>query len=233
MGARFGEEEVLEGASFEAPDEAACDDLCRMTVGLFLLTPVAAKTTGFLFPDRWLFSPDRRPPDERETVEALGVDTATSSLKRVVVDLRAEVPATGIRDSIGVEPSSKMTASSLLAAFLELNSLDFGIKTEEPMKDELEPELEFFSIGGGRVVIVRLFSFGWVVAFADARRGLWGVGVIETSSDPSSSSLRGLGWGEAGEPTRAVLVGVFDRVPASYSPKLFEERGDGFGVVLM
>ena len=101
------------------------------------------------------------------------------------------------------------------------------------MNDELELELSFFSIGGGRVVLVRLFSFESVVAFADVRRGLWGVGVTDTSSTPSSSFLRGLGWGEAGEPDSAVLVGVFDRVPASYSPKLFEERGDGFGVVLM
>lgn len=101
------------------------------------------------------------------------------------------------------------------------------------MKDELEPELEFFSIGGGRVVLVRLFSFRWAVASAVIRRGLWGVGVTDTSSIPSPSSSRGLDRGEAGEPDSAVLVGVVDRVPASYSPKLLEERGDGFGVVLM
>ena len=113
--AKSGEDDVLETGYLKAPKDEACDDLWRMIGGLLLLAPVLATTTGFLLPDRWLLSPDERPPDDRETVGTFGIDTATSSLKRVVVDLRVDLPAMGASGSMGVGSSSNVTAPSMLA----------------------------------------------------------------------------------------------------------------------
>lgn len=118
---KSGDDEALEPGYLKAPKDEACDDLWRMIGGLLLLAPVLATTTGFLLPGRWLLSPDERspderPPDDRETVGSFGIDTATSSLKRVVVDLRAGLPAMGASGSMDVGSSSNVTAPSMLAS---------------------------------------------------------------------------------------------------------------------
>ena len=183
--AKLGEEEVLEGGSLPAPKEATCDDRCRMTGGLLLLAPVLATTMGFRLPGRWLLSPDKRAPESRVTVGALGIDTATSSLKRVVVDLRADFPPVGTDDSVGVGSSSKAAVPSLPIAAANDKSGEVGDEIEGLLDGRLGPELDFLRIGGGRIAVVRLFSFDLLVACGDVSKGLWGVGVTEVSSTSS------------------------------------------------
>lgn len=180
-----GEDEALEPGFLKAPKDEACDDLWRMIGGLLLLAPVLATTTGFLLPDRWLLSPDERPPDDREAVDSFGIDTATSSLKRVVVDLRADLPVMGASGSIGLGSSSNVTAPSMPAPVADHDPWEAGDRIEELLDGRLEPELTFLSIGGGLLVVVRLFSFGLIVASDDALEGLRGVGVTEVSSNSS------------------------------------------------
>ena len=149
-----------------------CDNLCRMIGGLLLLAPVLATTIGFLLPDRWLLSPDRRLPDDRETIDALGMDTATSSLKRVVFDLRTGLPAMGACGSVGVESSSNVTSPSMPVSAVDDDPWEAGERIDELLDGRLEPELNFLRIGGGRAVIVRLFSLDLTVASGDASEGL-------------------------------------------------------------
>ena len=107
-----------------------------------------------------------------------------------------------------------------------------GDKIDGLLDGRLEPELDFLSIGGGRTVVVRLFSFRLMKASGDASEGLWGVGVTEVSSD-SSLPRTGPAEGKAGEVDTALLVEVVERAWLTELPRFLEERGDGVGVVLM
>ena len=200
-----------------------------MIGGLLLLAPVLATTIGFLLPDRWLLSPDRRLPDDRETIDALGMDTATSSLKRVVFDLRADLPAMGACGSVGVESSSNVTSPSMPVSAVDDDPWEAGERIEELLEGRLEPELNFFRIGGGRAVVVRLFSFDLIVASGDASEGLWGVGVTEVSSKSSLPWTRPA----LGEAETALLVETMERASLTERPRFLEDRGDGVGVVLI
>ena len=154
-----------------------------------------ATTTGFLLQDFWLLSPEDDLPvfslaDLITDVEGLGIDTATSSLKRVVTDLRGvAVPPDGIRaECVGVASSSRTTASSFSPMALDFTSLDDAGETvanfeELPPEPEVEPELDFFSIGGGRMEgLDPRFSFKLELPFVPAESGLVGVGVTELAS---------------------------------------------------
>lgn len=210
--------------------EEICDILCRMIGGLLLLAPVLATTIGFLLPDRWLLSPDRRLPDDRETIDAFGIDTATSSLKRVVFDLRADLSAMGAcGSSVGVGSSSNVTSASMPVSAVDDDPWEAGERIDELLDGRLEPELNFLRIGGGRAVVVRLFSFGSIVASGNTAEGLVGVGVTEVSSTSSLPSIRpALGVAET-----AVLVETMERASLTERPRFLEDRGDGVGVVLI
>ena len=227
--AKFGDDEVREGGSFKVLKEEICDNLCRMIGGLLLLAPVLATTIGFLLPDRWLLSPDRRLPDDRETIDALGIDTATSSLKRVIFDLRADLPAMGACGSVGVESSSNVTSPSMPVSAVDDDPWEAGERIDELLDGRLEPELNFLRIGGGRAVVVRLFSFGLIVASGDASEGLVGVGVTEVSSTSSLPWIRPA----VGEVETGLLVGTMERASLIERPRFLEDRGDGVGVVLI
>ena len=82
------------------------------------------------------------------------------------------------------------------------------------------------------MVVVRLVSFGLMVASEDAPEGLWGVGVTEVSSN-SSLHLTGPASGEADEADRALSVEVVERVSLTELLRFLDDRGDGVGVVLM
>ena len=227
--AKFGEDEVREGESFIVLKEEICDSLCRMIGGLLLLAPVLATTIGFLLPGRWLLSPDRRLPDDREIADALGIDTATSSLKRVVLDLRADLSAMGAYGSVGVESSSNVTSPSMPVSAVDGDPWETGERIDELLDGRLEPELNFLRIGGGRAVVGRLFSFDLVVASGGTSEGLWGVGVTELSSTSS------LPWIESalGEVETALLLETTERASLTERPRFLEDRGDGVGVVLI
>lgn len=188
--ARFEYEEVLELPRDEVPN-----DFRRPMAGLILLAPVLATTIGFLLPDFGMLSPDDDLPvfslaDRITAVEGLGMDTATSSLNRVAVDLRlgADLPNGASIGSVGVGLTSTMTASSFSAGGLDSTSRDdaggiVAILEDLPLEPEPEPELDFFSIGGRRVDVVDLrFSFERVLLCTPAERGLVGVGVTELAS---------------------------------------------------
>ena len=178
--ARFEYDEVLEFPRDEVPD-----DFRRPIAGLFLLAAVLATTTEFLFPDLWMLSPDEDLPvfslaDRITVVEDLGIDTATSSLKRVVVDLRleADLPDGVSVDSVGVGLSSKTTTSSFSAGGLDSIFRDdagerAAILEDLPLEPETEPELESLNVGGG--CVTRSLR-------ERAARGLEGVGVTELAS---------------------------------------------------
>ena len=121
-------------------------------------------------------------------VEGLGIDTATSSLKRVIPDLRvvAVFPGVVIVERVGVGPSSR-TASSSSPIELDLASLDDARDTAAnfetlPPEPEVESELDFFSIGGGRIGGLDGFSFELELAFVPTASGLVCVGVSELDS---------------------------------------------------
>ena len=200
-----------------------------MIGGLLLLAPVLATTIGFLLPDRWLLSPDKRLPDDRETIDALGIDTATSSLKRVVFDLRADLSAMGAGGSVGVESLSYMTSPSMPVSAADGDTWEAGGRIDELLDGRLEPELNFLRIGGGRAVVVRLFSVGLIVASEDTSEGLVGVGVTEVSSTSS------LPWKRPalGKDETALLVDTMERASLTERPRFLEDRGDGVGVVLI
>ena len=122
-------------------------------------------------------------------IEGLGIDTATSSLKRVVTDLRvvAVRPGGTIVERVGVGPSSRTTASSFSPIELDLASLDDARETVAsfenlPLEPEVEPELDFFSIGGGRTGGLDRFSFELELPFVPTESGLVRVGVSELGS---------------------------------------------------
>ena len=122
-------------------------------------------------------------------VGGLGIDTATSSLKRVVTDLRvvAVRPGGTIVELVGVGPSSRTTASSFSPIELDLASLDDARETVAnfenlPLEPEVEPELDFFSIGGGRTGGMDRFSFELELPFVLTESGLVFVGVSELGS---------------------------------------------------
>lgn len=155
-----------------------------------------ATTTGFLLQDFWLLSPEDDLPlfslaDLVTDIEGLGIDTATSSLKRVVTDLRvvAVRPDGTIAECVGLASSSRTTASSVSPIELDFASLDddagetvanFENLLPEP---EVEPELEFFSIGGGRMGgLDPRFSFKLELPFVPAESGLVVVGVTDLAS---------------------------------------------------
>ena len=164
-----------------------------------------------------MLSPDDDLPvfslaDRITVVEGLGIDTATSSLNRVVVDLRlgVEVPDGASIESVGVGLSSTITTSSFSAGGLDSTSRDdaggiVAILEGLPLEPEPEPELDFFSIGGRRVDVVDLlFSFERVLLCAPAERGLVGVGVTELASsspvlDEGPGSVGAVGACEAKE----------------------------------
>ena len=151
-----------------------------------------ATTTGFLLQDFWLLSPEDDLPlfslaDLITDIEGLGIDTATSSLKRVVTDLRvvAVRPDGTIAECVGLASSSRITASSVSPTELHLASLDDEGETAANFKNllpepEVEPELDFFSIGGGRMAgLDARFSFKIELPFVPAESGLVVVGVTE------------------------------------------------------
>lgn len=163
-----------------------------------------------------MLSPDDDLPvfslaDRITVVEGLGIDTATSSLNRVVADLRlgVDVPDGASIESVGVGLSSTITTSSLSAGGLDSTSRDdaggiVAILEDLPLEPEPEPELDFFSIGGRRVDVVDLFSFERVLLCAPAERGLVGVGVTELASsspvlDEGPGSVGAVGACEAKE----------------------------------
>ena len=118
----------------------------------------------------------------------MGIDTATSSLKRVVTDLRvvAVRPGGRIVERVGVGPSSR-TASSFSPIELDLASPDDARDTalnfeNLPPEPEVEPELNFFSIGGGRMWVLDRFSFELELPFVPTESGLGRVGVSELGS---------------------------------------------------
>jgi len=122
------------------------------------------------------------PVDLGIDVETFGIETATSSLNRVVVDLRlgAVLLIIGISREARLSSSSRTTASSSPAA-----APDFVFWSWVELEDSLDPELDFLSIGGGRVAAL-LFSFSTKLFFATALAGLAVVGVAELSSGSSS-----------------------------------------------
>ena len=209
--------------------EEICDVLCRMIGGLLLLAPVLATTIGFLLPDRELLSPERRLPDDRDTIDALGIDTATSSLKRVIFDLRADLPAMGACGSVGVGSLSNVTSPSMPVSAVDDDPWEAGERIDELLDGRLEPELNFLRIGGGRVVVARLFSFGLMVSSRDASEGLVGVGVTEVSSTSSLPWTRPA----LGDAETALLVETMERVSLTERPRCLEDLGDGVGVVLI
>ena len=159
-----------------------------------------ATTTGFLLQDFWLLSPEDDLPvfslaDLIIDVEGLGIDTATSSLKRVVTDLRvvAVRPDGPTSERVGVPSSSRTTASSFSTIELDFAWLDDAgekVATFEKLlpEPEVEPELDFFSIGGGRMEgLDPRFSFKLELRFEPAESGLGGVGVTDLA--PSSLGL--------------------------------------------
>lgn len=160
------------------------------------------------------------------------MDTATSSLKRVVVDLRADFLTPGTSGSVGVGSLSNPTATSLPTPAADPDSWGAGKRTDELLDGRLEPELDCLSIGGGRTVVVRLFSFVLMAVPEDASEGLWGVGVTEVSSN-CSLPWTGPALGEAGEVGIAVSVEVDERASLTELLRFLEDRGDGVGVVLM
>ena len=183
-----------------------------------------ATTTGFLLQDFWLLSPeDDRPvfslADLITDAEGLGIDTATSSLKRVVTDLRVAAvrPDGTIAECVDVASSSRTTASSFSPMELDFASLDDAGETVAnfkylPPEPEVEPELDFFSMGGGRVEgLDRRFSFKLELPFEPAESGLVGVGVTERA--PSSLGLgeQSDSVGEVGACEAEVGVGVRER----------------------
>ena len=175
-----------------------------------------ATTTGFLLPDFWLLSPEDDLPVFSlayliTDVEGLGIDTATSSLNRVVTDLRvvAVRPDGAIAERGGVASSSRTTASSFSPIELDFAALDdaglpvtsFENLSPEP---EVEPELNFFNIGGGRLGgLDPRFSFKFELLFVPADSGLVGVGVTEVAT----SFLGSVGEVGACEPEAEVGVG--------------------------
>lgn len=106
------------------------------------------------------------------------MDTATSSLKRVVVGRRAKLDFVLVARFAS---SSTETAFS----FSALVSPGSGSNTFALLDERLDPELSFLSIGGRRVVDgdIRLFSFEDSLGFSRASKGLVGVGVTELSSE--------------------------------------------------
>ena len=120
----------------------------------------------------------------------MGIDTATSSLKRVVTDLRVVVvlPGGALVERFGVGPSSRTTASSSSPIELDLVSLDDDARETVanfenlPPEPEVEPELDFFSIGGGRMGGLDRFSFELELPFVPTASGLVCVGVSELGS---------------------------------------------------
>ena len=176
-----------------------CDDFRRPNEGFILLAPVLATTTGFLLIDFWLLSPEDDLPvlsraDLITDVEGLGMDTATSSLNRVVIDLRvvAGRPDRARTESVGVASSSK-TASSLSTVGLDISSRsdegDAATILEALLpgpESEVELELDFLSIGGGRFCKFDLrFSLEHSLDSGPVDSGLVGVGVAERSSSSS------------------------------------------------
>ena len=142
-----------------------------------------------------MLSPDEDLPvfslaDRMTVVEDLGIDTATSSLKRVVVDLRleADLPDGVSIDSVGVGLLSKTTTSSFSAGGLDSIFRDdagemAAILEDLPLEPETEPELDFLSIGGGCMDVVDLLPcFERALLCAPAVRGFVGVGVTELAS---------------------------------------------------
>ena len=154
-----------------------------------------ATTTGFLLQDFWLLSPEDDLPVFSLAgliidVEGLGIDTATSSLKRVVTDLRvvAVRPDGAIAECGGVASSSRTAASSFSPIELDFAALDDAGETVTNFENlspepEVEPELDFFSIGGGRIGgFGPRFSFKFELPFVPAESGLVGVGVTEVAT---------------------------------------------------
>ena len=123
-------------------------------------------------------------------VEGLGIDTATSSLKRVVTDLRvvAVRPDGAIAERGGVASSSRTTAASFSLIELDFAALDDAGQTVPSFEDlspepEVELELDFFNIGGGRMGGLDLrCSFKSELPFVPAESGLVGVGVTEVAT---------------------------------------------------
>ena len=159
-----------------------------------MLDPVlATTTTGFLFPNLWLLSPDDLPIRSLDILvfdcEPLGIETATSSLNRVVAALRgpedsadpAGLLAFGKAKSEGSWSSSETMASSSSAIARDLSCGDVEDDSITILDDRLDPELVFLRMGGGRVVLLRLFSFD-SLDVATSVSGLVGVGVTELSS---------------------------------------------------
>ena len=183
-----------------------------------------ATITGFLLQDFWLVSPEDDLPvfslaDLITDVEVLGIDTATSSLKRVVTDLRvvAVRPDGTVAECVGVASSSRTTASSFSPIEPDFALLDDAGETvvnfeNLPPEPEVEPELDFFSIGGGRMEgLVPRFSFELELPFEPAESGLVGVGVTERA--PSSLGLgeQSDSVGEVGACEAEVGAGVRER----------------------
>lgn len=124
-------------------------------------------------------------------VENFGMETATSSLNRVVVDLRLGPTflIIGMTRSPMAESSSIATASSSSAPVPGCVSRSFEEACVEVLEESLDSELDFFSMGGGRVVVVVsifLFSFGTESFFAATVEGLVIVGVTDLPSKPTS-----------------------------------------------
>ncbi len=147
------------------------------------------------------------------------MDTATSSLKRVVTDLRvvAVRPAGIIAECVGVASSSRTTASSFPPIGLDFASLDDAGETvgnfeDLPPEPEVEPELDFFSIGGGRMEgLDPRFSFKLELPFVPAESGLVGVGVTELASSSPGLGEHSDSVGEVGACEAEVGEGVRER----------------------
>ena len=90
-------------------------------------------------------------------------------------------------ERIGMGLSSRTTASSFSPTEVGLVSLDDARETvpnfeKLPPEPEVEPELDFFSIGGGRMGGLDRFSFELELPFVPTESGLVGVGVSELGS---------------------------------------------------
>lgn len=183
-----------------------------------------ATTTGFLLPDFWLLSPEDDLPvfslaDLITDVEDLGIDTATSSLKRVVTDLRvvAVRPDGAIAERGRVASSSRTTASSFSPIELDFVALDDAGETVTSFENlspelEVEPELDFFSMGGGRTgALDSRFSFRFELPFVPAESGLVGVGVTEVATSSLELGERSDSVGEVGDCEAEVEAGVRER----------------------
>ena len=96
-------------------------------------------------------------------------------------------PGGMVAELVGVGPSSRTTASSFSPIELDLASLDGARATlanfeKLPPEPEVEPELDFFSIGGGRMGVLDRFSFELELPFVPTESGLISVGVSELGS---------------------------------------------------